>query len=264
MTCFTSRKVAMRDWVRSALSAALVWYGFAAMATPETVLDWAELPDPSAQIFEDPYRDLSLTQRDHMRDVVQLRIRLLQETASAEDRQIWQAHLATAEAALAAEGIDADWLLDQRENVTERRRQAGTYGNPQLDGQTITLAGFAIPAPHDPDGRSVLYLVPERGMCSHMPAPPPNQMIRVRLKDNWTPGYFHEPVRLTGVLTIDPSHQTIMVVDGFMPMNATFRLEADQVQTLQTQADGLEWQPLAADHIPTAGSHETDKAEVSQ
>ena len=101
-----------------------------------------------------------------------------------------------------------------------------------LDGQTVTLAGFAIPAPPDADGRAVAYLVPERGMCSHMPPPPPNQMIRVRLSDGWAPTFNHEPVRLTGRLVIDPSERQMVVVDGLMPMRATFRLDVMDAEPL--------------------------------
>uniref|UniRef100_UPI00147B5302 DUF3299 domain-containing protein n=1 Tax=Ruegeria lacuscaerulensis TaxID=55218 RepID=UPI00147B5302 len=171
----------MRNWFCSAVFAGLVLCGYDAAATPGTALDWADLPDPSAQVFEDPYRELSAEQFDDVLYVVRLRGRLQQDSGSEEERQKWQELLTETEDALAADGIDVDWLLDQREVVTERRRKAGTSGNAQFDGRTITLAGFAIPAPSDPDGRPVAYLVPEREMCSHMPPPPPNQMIRVRL-----------------------------------------------------------------------------------
>ncbi|WP_171234856.1 DUF3299 domain-containing protein [Ruegeria sp. HKCCA6837] len=254
----------MRHWFCIAVIAGLVWCAPPTFAAPGVALDWADLPDPSAQIFEDPYRDLSPEQFDDVLFVVRLRGRLQQDHGSEEERQKWQELLAETEDALAAQDIDIDWLLDQREVVMERRRKAGTNGNPQLDGQTITVAGFAIPAPSDPDGRPVAYLVPERGMCSHMPPPPPNQMIRVRLNEDWAPSYFHEPVRLTGTLTIDPSVQNMMVVDGVMPMNATFLLETDSVETLESEADRLEWKQRAADRIRAAGNRKTGGARASE
>ncbi|WP_298850365.1 DUF3299 domain-containing protein [uncultured Ruegeria sp.] len=254
----------MHHWFRSAMIAGLVWFGHSAMASPGTTLDWPDLPDPSVQVFEDPYRDLSPEQFDDVLFIILLRGRLHQDGGSMEDRQKWQELLTETEDALAADGIDVDWQLDQREVVTERRRKAGTNGNPQFDGQTITLAGFAIPAPSDPDGRPVAYLVPERGMCSHMPPPPPNQMIRVRLNGDWTPSYFHEPIRLTGTLTIDPSVQSMMVVDGLVPMSATFRLERVSVEILETEADRLECKQRAADRIRAAGDRKTGGAKASE
>ncbi len=254
----------MRQWLQVFTIATLGMGCHSAMAASGTSLDWSDLPDPSTQIFDDPYRDLAPEQFDDVLFVVRLRGRLQQKAGSVEERQKWQELLTETEGALSADGIDVDWLLDQREVVSERRRKAGTQGNPQFDGQTITLAGFAIPAPTDPDGRSVVYLVPERGMCSHMPPPPPNQMIRVRLNGDWTPSYFHEPVRLTGTLTIDPSVQNMMVVDGLMPMSATFQLETDTVETLETEADRLEWKQRAADRIRAAGNRKTGGARASE
>lgn len=254
----------MRQWLQVLTIAILVLSGHTTKAMSGGSLDWAELPDPSSQVFEDPYRDLSPEQFDDVLFVVRLRGRLQQDAGSIEERQKWQELLTETEDALGADGIDVDWLLDQREVVTERRRKAGTSGNQQFDGQTITLAGFAIPAPSDPDGRPVAYLVPERGMCSHMPPPPPNQMIRVRLNGDWAPSYFHEPVRLTGKLTIYPTVQNMMVVDGLMPMSATFQLETERVEMLEAEADKLEWKQRAADRVRAAGNRKTGGAKASE
>lgn len=124
--------------------------------------------------------------------------------------------------------------------------------------------GFVIPAPNDPDGRPIAFLVPERGMCSHMPPPPSNQIIRVPLNGDWTPSYVHEPVRLTGKLTIDPSVHNMMVVDGLMPMNATFQLETERVGTLETVVDRLEWKQCAADRIRAVGDRKAGGARASE
>lgn len=246
----------MRSWFRIFLLAGLPLVA-PADATSGMMVSWEDLPDPSVQTFEDPYRELSPEQFDDVLFAVRLRGRLQQDVGSSEDRQKWQESLAETEEALATDGIDIDWLLDQRQIVTERRERAGTAGNPRIDGQTVTLAGFAIPAQPDPDGQAVAYLVPERGMCSHMPPPPPNQLVRVLLSGDWAPGYFHEPVRLTGTLTIDPSQRNLMVVDGVMPMRATFQLEVDSVETLETREDRLEWTQSVADRIRAAGNRKT-------
>ncbi len=187
------------------------------MSVSGTLLDWIDLPDPSVQDFEDPFRDLSPEQFDDVLFVVRLRGRSRQQAGTDEERQKWQELLSETEDALLAGGTNIDWLLNRRELVAERRRKAGVMGTPQFDGQTITLTGFVAPAPNDPDGQPVAYLVPERGMCSHVPPPPPSQMIRVRLKKDWTPNYVHQPIRLTGKITIDATEQAIVVMDGLEP-----------------------------------------------
>jgi len=251
-------KILFRLFIVAALA------GQGAMTAPGLVVDWSELPDPSAQIFDDPYRDLSPEQFDDVIFVIRLRGRLQQDIGSAEERQKWQNLLIETEDALSADGIDVDWLLDQRQIVLQRRDKAGTAGNPEFEGQTVTLSGFAIPAPPDGDGQPVAYLVPERGMCSHVAPPPPNQMIRVRLSGDWAPSYFHEPVRLTGVLSIDPTDRKMLVVDGVVPMRATFRLDAEHVETLATEEDQVEWMQNIADHIRAAGNRKTGGTSASE
>ncbi|WP_170605577.1 DUF3299 domain-containing protein [Ruegeria arenilitoris] len=227
-------------------------------------VDWVDLPDPTVQIFEDPYRDLTPEQFDDVLLVVRLRGRLQQNAGSEEERLRWQELLTETEDVLADDGVNVDWLLSQREVVKERREKAATAGNPLYDGRTVTLAGFAIPAPPDASGKAIAYLVPERGMCSHMPPPPPNQMIRVQLNGNWTPAYFHEPVRLTGKLEIAPSNHQMVVVDGLMPMQATFQLEAAKVETLESREDQLEWSESAAKKLRAAGARKTGGRQASE
>lgn len=253
----------IRRTLRFAAIMALALSGEVALAAPSQSISWSDLPDPAFQVFEDPYRDLNPEQFDDVLFVVRMRGRLDTDIGSPEERQKWRDLLDETTAALAADGIDIDWLLDQRQVVTERRTKAATQGNPQFDGETVTLAGFAIPAPPDADGRSVAYLVPERGMCSHMPPPAPNQMVRLRLSGDWTPGYVHEYVRLTGRLTIDPTDQKMLVVDGIMPMRATFKLDVVSAETLGTQNEQLNRTQSVADRIRAAGDRKSGGARGS-
>jgi uncharacterized protein len=191
-------------------------------------VEWPDLIDQSTQVFDDPYRDMSSDQIRDLITVVRLRDVVQKNPSNANAH----AQLEATETLLQQAGFDIDWLIDQRWVVAERRTQAALAGNPDIDGQTVALAGFAIPAPPDSDGTPVAYLVPERGMCSHKPPPQPNQMIRVRLTTGWTPQSLHEPVRLTGVLVIDPTERMMQVVDGPQAMRATFRMDAQRVETL--------------------------------
>jgi hypothetical protein len=204
-----------------------------AQAEPAKI-SWVDLIDPSAQSYEDPFLDLSFDQLSALRDVARARMELEDESLPTENRSDIEQKLADVEAALSKDGVDADWLLEQRWVVAERRERAFTAGNPDVEGQIVRLSGFAIPAPPDPDGTAVAYLVPERGMCSHTPPPNPNQMVRVRLTDDWKPRMMHEPVHLTGVLSIAPTEQTMIVVDGPVPMRATFLMNVSNVEPVSS------------------------------
>ncbi len=75
------------------------------------------------------------------------------------------------------------------------------------------------------------YIVLERGMCSHVPPPPPNQMVRLRLSDSWAPSTVYEPIVVTGQIRIEATQKELLVVDGRVLMKAAFTLEVDDVQT---------------------------------
>jgi hypothetical protein len=208
---------------------------------------WVDLIDLTASTYEDPFRDLSYHHMRALRSVVAAREKLNAVTLASGDRHTVEAELANAKKTLEADGIDVDWLIAQRWVVADRRARAATAGNPDIDGQTITLAGFALAGPPAKDGAPVAYMVPERGMCSHVPPPNPNQMIRVRLNGDWRPAYAHEPVRLTGKVSITPTNEVFFVTDGPVQMRATFLMDLEKVETfpdVRAQTDtagGQDW-----------------------
>ena len=70
-------------------------------------------------------------------------------------------------------------------------------------------------------------------MCSHMPPPNANQMVRVRLTDEWQPKIANEPVRLTGRISIAPTQEVFRVVDGTVQMSATFIMDVERAENCQ-------------------------------
>lgn len=189
-------------------------------------MDWSRLIDQSVQDYDDPYRDLSQEQLVDFVTVARLREKA--EQGESIDKE----QLSLKTASLTEEGIDVDDLIAQRWIVAERRERAAVSGNKAVDGREVILSGFVIAAPADADGRSTAYLVPERGMCSHTPPPPPNQMVRLRLPNNWRPNAIYQPVRVSGLLSIEPTNRTIQVVDGPVPMHATFSMDVSNIEKL--------------------------------
>lgn len=208
-----------------ALAPAVALYTQLALASPADMLSWDALPDPAAQTYDDPFAELSAAQLQTLISVVRLRERL------ATGRQAERDDLRAAEKKLSELGVDADALISQRWAVAERRRNAASAGNPKLDGETVTIGGFAIPGPSAEDGTKIVYLVPQPGLCSHMPPPDPNQMLRLRLKGEWYPQRIHEPVAVTGRLHLDPTEHSFSVVDGLVRMNATWSMDVEAVDT---------------------------------
>ncbi len=196
-----------------------------------TRIEWADLIDETAQNYEDPFVELTGKQLNKLRKLVRLRAQQEKGGSSPELLDQLQVDIEATEATLAEEGVDANWLISQRWVVMERREKAGTAANIDIDGMIVSLGGFVIPAPRDEDGSQMAYIVPERGMCSHVPPPPPNQMVRLHLSDSWTPSTFYEPIVVTGQIRIEPTQKEMLVVDGTVLMKAAFTMKVDDVQT---------------------------------
>ena len=221
--------------LRAILAATLL--AFPTGLAAQQAVNWPDLIDSEAQVFEDPFRDLREDQIDLLRSIVRAREKLSRGTATAEEVPEVESRLDAALTTLAEAGIDADRLIDQRWVVAGLRETAANAGNPALDGAEISLAGFAIPAPPEADGTATVYLVELAGMCSHTPPPMPNQLVRVRFDDGWMPAYMHQPVRISGRAVIDPSERVFQIVDGDVPMKATWRLDAVAVEAFSPAPD---------------------------
>ncbi|TYC52519.1 DUF3299 domain-containing protein [Rhodobacterales bacterium] len=195
-------------------------------------VNWPDLKGPASTSFEDPFEALSIRQLQSLGMVLRLREALDSGTSGASDADL-RARLQREEAMLAAEGVNVDWLLSHREEIARKRAVASLSGNSSLTGKAITITGYAIPV-EGPGGAGEAngYLVPEQGMCSHMPAPPPNQMIRYVVKSGNQADYVYEPVVLTGRLKLQPTRQNIMLLDGRVDMIAAFEMEVEEVRSL--------------------------------
>jgi uncharacterized protein len=80
--------------------------------------------------------------------------------------------------------------------------------NAELDGQRIMLPGFVVPLERGADGLlNEFFLVPYFGACIHVPPPPPNQIVYVRMRAGaglrsiedaqWVTGRLHAAARAT-------------------------------------------------------------------
>ncbi len=152
-----------------------------ASAKPE-VIQFSDLVDPLAVAFDDPYRDMGFRLLNELKLVVELDQKLTNDKLAPEERARLEARRVAAQEKLKANGQDVDALLSQRWIVAKKRQAARMATNPIFDGAEITLSGYLIPAPRAVDGSGFGYLVSQVGMCSHLPPPPPNQLVRVKLR----------------------------------------------------------------------------------
>ena len=67
-------------------------------------------------------------------------------------------------------------------------------------GQRVRLPGFAIPLESDTSTAKSFILVPYYGACIHVPPPPPNQIVHVRLSRPIDMPDMYSPFFLAGTL----------------------------------------------------------------
>jgi uncharacterized protein len=87
-------------------------------------------------------------------------------------------------------------------------QEGSAHVNGQLDGLTVRLPGFMVPIrftalPGKDDGGYVseFLLVPYFGACIHMPPPPPNQIVHVKMAPPRQMQSMYDPVWVTGKLS---------------------------------------------------------------
>lgn len=121
--------------------------------------------------------------------------------------------------------LELDWLqmlpADELEMLSRPlavrhvgNQRMAQYGSdrvvPAVLGFPVRLPGYVVPLETDAQGRvTELFLVPYYGACIHMPPPPPNQMVYVRLATPTPVEDIYEPYWIEGELTAEPARNEI-------------------------------------------------------
>jgi hypothetical protein len=75
--------------------------------------------------------------------------------------------------------------------------------NKELNGATVKLPGFIVPLDIGKDGLvSEFFLVPYFGACIHVPPPPPNQIVYVRMSKGIALDSIYEAYWITGPMSV--------------------------------------------------------------
>jgi uncharacterized protein len=100
--------------------------------------------------------------------------------------------------------FDGGWLPDDPafeggQRYLEALRSTRTVA--EWEGRAIRVPGFIVPLEFDDAGRvREFFLVPYFGACLHLPPPPPNQMILVRLAEGVPVPRLEDAFWVEGVL----------------------------------------------------------------
>ena len=106
--------------------------------------------------------------------------------------------------------------------------KAGLLINEDLIGQKIRIDGFMVPLDFD-YGEALtveeFVLVPDAGMCIHVPPPPPNQMVFVKLDKAVKVRYMYQPIAVEDILKNTPPIKNVY--------NSIYEMKADKLEDIE-------------------------------
>lgn len=219
----------MRRIVAIACLFVVVGFAAAAIAAAETpkAITWDDLV-PAGLPIENPILDLDMEAREDLGFVARTR-QDLELGFIEKDSEAYKEALAV-EVALRAGGIDVDDMISIATRIeAEYQRREGMM-NPVLDGQKIRMPGYALPLEFVEAGVSEFLLVPYVGACIHVPPPPPNQMVLVKLNQTYKMESLYDPVWVTGVLRIKAGNPSLSLVDGAADVSVGYALEGVAIE----------------------------------
>lgn len=108
-----------------------------------------------------------------------------------------------------------------------------------LQGKAIQLAGYALPVDRDGDLVYQFLLVPWTGACSHMPTPPPNQIMLVTPAHPYKMSEAYQPVSVTGTLQPGMEKSQLFIVDGVSVIQSGYTVRKAEVANIDTVPDTI-------------------------
>jgi hypothetical protein len=106
-----------------------------------------------------------------------------------------------------------------------------------LQDKTIQLAGYALPVDRDGDLVYQFLLVPWTGACSHMPTPPPNQIVLVTPAHPYKMSQAYQSVAVTGALKPDMEKSQLFILDGVSVIQSGYTVRKADVIGVDTVPD---------------------------
>ena len=146
-------------------------------------------------------------------------------------------------------GVDTEELYNEVDEAIPRLKKAGidiaelmakrkilqTSIVEELNGQQIRIPGYLLPLEVSDAKVTEFLLVPYVGACIHVPPPPPNQIIYVKMiqKKSYKSKNIYEPVWVTGVIAAKSMVKDLFLVDGSDEVDIGYTMQANRIEPYQ-------------------------------
>jgi uncharacterized protein len=194
----------------------------------EKLIEWTNLL-PQAKPLADPFNKLTQDQRFDVETVIWARGLSEQERGLDHNRQPLE-DAKKYEKRFVKAGIDVEKLLKDYEvfrlEAARRRKQVNT----KLNGANVKLSGYLLPLEFSETGEKDFLLVPYVGACVHVPPPPANQIVLVRLAKKMVVKDLYTPVWIRGQLQTKQSSKALSLVDGQRNVSIGYHIDEAGVE----------------------------------
>ena len=177
--------------------------------------------------YEDPFLALSTEQRMDLSVIAQIRAR---KERDGDVPQFILDDLDKKQRSLHKQGIDVNGLLAQREAIKVKRQAAASATNDALHGRSIRMSGYMLPLDFDGERVIEFLLVPFIGACIHVPPPPPNQIVHVKLQSGYQSKELYAPVSVEGRIHVGKIEKDLYLVDGSSNIPMSYSLLAEKIE----------------------------------
>jgi hypothetical protein len=211
----------MKKHIQAVIIIACTIIYFQAMAEQPRQLVWDNLI-PAHLLADDPIAKLTKDQQDLVYWVIYMLETLPKRGPETEE---YYKEIDETMPTLRKAGIDIKKVLAKRKEMRTSIVEA-------LNGQLVRIPGYVLPLEVAGTKVTEFLLVPYVGACIHVPPPPPNQIIYVKVakNDGYTSDKLFEPVWVTGVISAKSMVKDLYLVDGSTGIDIGYTMQANRIE----------------------------------
>ena len=204
-----------------------------AIAAESRSLSWGELRGKLD--FDDPFTALSEEQLYQLSIYAQVEALKASAPEQVSTKLLESAN--EAQKFLIHQNIDIDYLLANRERVTNLRREAAGKTNPELDNADIEISGFMHPLDRLKNEVDEFLLLNTPETLIHHSPPATNQIVYVKLKKPVEVSSRFKAIRVRGTLSIKQNIHRVLLNSGPGDIYSSYTLEADEVEEIRAAGE---------------------------
>ncbi len=184
-------------------------------------LSWNDLV-PAHLLADDPLANMTEEQQDLVYWVINTLDSLPERGPDTEE---FYKEVDAAIPQLRKAGIDINELM-------AKRKLLQTSIVEGLNDQRVRIPGYLLPLEVSAKKVTEFLLVPYIGACIHVPPPPPNQIIYVKIVQNksYQSRNLYDPVWVTGVITAKSMEKNLYLVDGSADVDVGYSIQANIIE----------------------------------